>query len=788
MARPGALELTTDPTALAPERLLVFKVRGSIQDFAKAVKGIPGLDFIDEEELEEDGTDKAPVTYLLVPDVRALEEILSRWQAWEKGRSEPKSPWIAIFSLLRELRVWGPDDRLSPEEQGILVSEIESRPNDETVVLEVELVYSPSQSRNASNQTSVSAAIRAAGGQVLSSSRIDDIAYHALLVSLPVGEVRKIVDGSAGTIRRLDAVWHIRPQSVSFSLEVADPVNEPVHLGQPPGRQPILALLDGVPIARHPLLSDRVEVADPFGFEPDTPTDGRVHGTAMASLIVHGDRNRLEAPLPRRILSIPVMSWNGSDEELPQNRLIIDVIYQALLAIHGNDPLGPHVLIVNMSLGNPRRPFHGQMSAWARLLDRLAWRFGVLFVVSAGNVPRRFTLDGFATSLEFEQADSKVRAAGVLTGVNDEIAERRLIAPAETLNGLTVGAANIDSVPAPDRRTSSINVEPYPEHRMANPSSRLGPGFARSVKPDILMPGAREHLRVMGSGGEDGKVSVAIAGVSRAFGLKVAAPPSGGVENTERYTNGTSAAAALASRACHRIHDALEEAYGEQFLDLPRHRRAVLLKALMAHPARWPEETARLIRETVGPTDPKQHVRQKDNIRRFLGYGLVDAEDAVACAADRATFWAVGTLSREQSAIVEVPVPACFGGKARLHRLSATLAWFTPVQPGRKSYRSVRLNLLEPGGLGTLAMDPVKMQPDQNQMRRGTVLSRRWEGVRAPAVTEAMTVRLQVQREIDQGMPIDDPVPYGLAVTLAMPGVNEVYEQVRQRLGLRLRA
>ena len=45
----GALELRADPTALAPERLLVFEVRGSISAFAAAVGRIPVLELIDEE-------------------------------------------------------------------------------------------------------------------------------------------------------------------------------------------------------------------------------------------------------------------------------------------------------------------------------------------------------------------------------------------------------------------------------------------------------------------------------------------------------------------------------------------------------------------------------------------------------------------------------------------------------------------------------------------------------------------------------------------------------------------
>ncbi|TJU91081.1 MAG: hypothetical protein E5Y35_34420, partial [Mesorhizobium sp.] len=76
-----------------------------------------------------------------------------------------------------------------------------------------------------------------------------------------------------------------------------------------------------------------------------------------------------EPPLPRQIHCIPVL---GSADRFPSDRLIVDLIYQAVMRMRGpTDPSAPHVIIVNISLGNARRRFHGQLSPWARLLDRL---------------------------------------------------------------------------------------------------------------------------------------------------------------------------------------------------------------------------------------------------------------------------------------------------------------------------------------------------------------------------------------------------------------------------------
>lgn len=781
---PTGLELRTDPTALAPERLLVFEIRGSIGAFAAAVQRIAGLELVDEEELAADDSDTAPVAYLLVPDIQALRNLESLWRRWQRGElGRGETPWRDVFALLRDLRPWGPNDRVQRVDTDILAEEIEGRAGDELVKLEIELVFRLNDLIAQDREENVRTAVATRNGRIVSRSRIADIAYHALLVELPVGSVIDIVQRSPDGIAGLDSVMHIRPQSAATTIELADPFTperaaEVGELGDP-----ILALLDGVPVAAHPLLNRHTIVDDQFGLEALAPVADRVHGTAMASLIIHGDRNRPEPALPRRIHVVPVL---GARDAFPDDRLIIDIIYCAIIAMReGAEPTAPGVLIVNLSLGNRRRPFQGHLSPWARLLDRLAYRFGILFLVSAGNQVVPFGIPAFVTMTAFEDAATDEKSRGTLRAIGGIMADRRLFAPAETVNGLTVGASNGDAVSPAARLAARANVDPYPDLTIANPSSALGPGFALSVKPDILMSGGREHLRVVRN---HAYIDVAPAAPSRFAGLRVAAPPRDGRENQDGFTNGTSAATALASRTCHQIHDALEAAYGDRFRNLSQLQRAVLLKALVAHPARWPPDAADLIRATIGPPEGRYHARQKDNIRRFLGYGVVDGEDAVACAADRATFWATGTLERDKVAAVSVPIPAAIDGLARPHALAATLAWFTPVSPGRKSYRSVRLKLLEPQELDTLGVKAHSNQPDSNQTNRGTLFMRCWTGDNAPVVGANMSIALTVQRDPDQGAVIDEPIPFGLAVTLTMPGIVEIYEQVRQRLAIPQRA
>lgn len=776
---PSGLSLRADPSALAPERLLVFEVKGDIANFASAIKKVQGLELIDEEELPRD-EDKSPVAYLLVPDLVALRQIESLWRIWlsEKPLQKGYTPWRDVFACLRDLRVWGPSDRVQEFDLEILEQEIDDLDDAELITLEIELIFRSSEAMATVCEATVLSSVIAAGGRLVHRARINEIAYHALLVKLPVSSIKSIIALEPNSLASVEPIMHIRPQSIVTSIQTNDvvPQSNPIP-DHPVTKASILAILDGVPVAGHPLLRRHLNVEDHFNLEPDALVTNRIHGSAMASLIIHGDRNKNERPLPRQIHFIPVM---GNNDRFPSDRLIVDLIYQAVFQMRdGAQPSAEWVILINISLGNARRPFHGQLSAWGRLLDRLAYKYGILFLVSAGNVTSTFPIPAYATRIEFEDDHHSNRAESVLSALASIVGERRLLSPSETVNGLTVGGRNLDSVSPADRATARANVNPYTDIDITNPSSALGPGFANSVKPDIIMPAAREHLQVVRSGAG---IVVAPAGAARGAGLKVASPPRNGVESVEAFTNGTSAATALASRTAHRIHDALEAAYGQEFLQLSGTKRAVLIKALLVHPARWPDEAAELIKKLMGPFGKGQASRQKDNIRRFLGFGAFDADDAVACAADRATFWCVGEIGPKRSMNVVIPIPASLGGQARPHSLSATLAWFTPVQPGRKSYRSVKLKILPIDDLNELGISAHSNQPDSNQTNRGTVYTQRWVGDKAAVVAEGKTITLTIQREPDSGTTIDDLVPFGLAVTIEMPGELRLYDEVRARI------
>jgi hypothetical protein len=771
------LELRADPQGMAPERLLVFELTGDVANFARAAAQVPGLEFVGAEDMDADEDDKNPVLYLLIPDAAALRQLLSLWRDWlaDKGLPSGFALWRNLFLQLRDIRPWGPRDRVSLEDLEVLAREHADAQG--LVRLEIELVF---RVRGEAVEAAARQALEALGGEVISRTRIDGAAYHALLVQVPQDELLRIrARGDAGLVAE-ESIFHIRPQSASQLNVFEVQEDHAVAPSDLPAGVPIAAIFDAVPLAGHPQLDGRLTIDDIFNLEP-LAVGQRVHGTAMASAVMHGDLNGPASPaLDRRIYFVNVMyasALPGHDEQFP-SRLPADMFHEAIVRLkEGPNATAPGVILVNVSLGDRNKPFAGHMSGWARVLDYLAFRYGILFVVSAGNQFGDLETPNVGT-IEFEASSALERARTALNASGQSMASRRILAPAESINALTVGGLHGDAHPAPAHLPAST-FDVWANTGLCNVSSALGPGYGGATKPDVLALGGRHHVR-LAPAGKGHRLSPIGKGANALGGIRVAVPPNPPNMIQTGRTIGTSVAAALTTGIAIRSHEVLEATY-DDFLRIPGPQRALLLKALLVHCANW-TDARDLIIEVLGPSDPKQHVRQKDNVRRYLGYGAIDSKIVLSCAADRATLWAVGNLARDRGHTFSIPLPAALSGKAQSHELSATVSWFAPPRIGSAKYRGARLKLLEPNELMTLGVAASKHQPDTNQTHRGTVVHRRWTGSKAAALADNHSLSVVVQREPDE---FDELIPYALVTTVGMPGVEGIYAQVRARVSIK---
>jgi hypothetical protein len=404
----GAIELRDDPSSLAPERVIVFGFAGTINNFQKAVSRIAGLEFMaeyegsfdpDEDFAVQDArkgreglvrSDKAVPGqfYLAMPDVRALQELLSLWERWERGEQMDSgyAPFAHLFEQLHTLRAWGPQDRIPKETVDFWREELSRNPG-RPVRTEVELWYRESEDRRREAARNLSGLVTRAGGRMIHESVIPGIGYHGALVDIPAAEVDNLVEHRDVGLARFDEILFLRPQSLLVDpLELEPEIDRAIGAdgGPPAAGAPVAALLDGMPVQAHTLLENRLVLDDPDDLQERTMVAQRVHGTAMASLILHGDRNESGPVLSRPIYVRPLMAvlrMKGSA---------------------GETAAAPGVFLINISLGDPHRPFTRLISPLARLLDFLAVRYNVLFLVSGGNVTTPLDIPDFPNWTAFE--------------------------------------------------------------------------------------------------------------------------------------------------------------------------------------------------------------------------------------------------------------------------------------------------------------------------------------------------------------------------------------------------
>ena len=627
----------------------------------------------------------------------------------------------------------------------------------------------------------------ALGGRIVHRARLEQIAYDALLVEVSAVAAQEIAQRDPKGLAGLPDVYAIRPQSkidVTTELGDVEPAAVPPAV---PTKPAIAAILDAVPAANHPAFVQHVELVDPEDLSA-AAVGLRTHGTAITSLVVRGDLKRDEEPITRKVVVRPLMYAHikdQTDEIFTPERLLVDNFVRAVQDLReGANAAAPGVFIINLSLGDSNRPFFGRTSAWARAVDWLAQHYGILFIVSAGNATGRqhdIVLNEIADDTAFKALPDADRTRAVLAGLNAGLRFRRILSPAEAVNALTVGALHADALRVEPNKGYSL--DPLPVGTLATPSSRVGPGVGNAIKPDILMPGGR--LRVNLQAGPPAILRVTPA--NRFGGLQVAGPrlDMAGQPLSSDWSGATSGAAALTTRAAHAIHDALEVAYPTEFAPLSLRHKALLIKALMAHRARVPDDGRTLIEEVFGPQEPKLHARRASNVFKMLGLGVPRIDETIGCLEQRATLWGTGFVAADDARLFKLPLPECLSGHPGLRSLSVTVTWFTPVTPGRRAYRSVRLTVEEPDDahLRLLLTKPTPHQPDRKRVERGTIFHRSWEGAAARKFAEKTNFELRVARKLDPFDDLPDTVDFAIVASLeADEEALKIYTQVREPL------
>lgn len=794
------LQTTAEDTT--PEQVLVIEIVSDVENFITAVQRVPGMEWMgefEEEDIPPDEdffavdkhqkrkTDKQlrGRLYLVFTNQRALNQLLSLWNTWKKHKHLPIGlrKWKDVFNRLLDIRPWGARDRLL--DTGVLIDWRERvQYNEETVPCEIELWFRHDAEHRRAAAERVKAIVAAQEGTTVAEASIEDIRYHALLVRLPIASIQPLLaealqETELIQCEQIQFLRAVGQMAAEYSVDERE--TEPAAQSVAAAGRPVAALFDGLPLQSHQRLAGRLIVDDPDNFEARYGAAERCHGTAMASLILNGDLGdggrAIATPLYVRPIMLPdSRAFNLPRPEcVPEDVLLVDLIHRAvrrmLVGDGQEEPTAPTVRIVNLSIGIGDRPFDGPLSPLARLLDWMAWQYGVLFMVSAGNCGQPIELP--LASADYAALTRQQIEDHVLKVIAADTRNRRLLSPAEALNAITVAATHTDTstgaLPA-DR------VDPYTKMYLPSAINAQGMGYRRAIKPEVLMPGGRTILVRDLTGHAKVKFKPYIK--TQAPGQKVAAPGvNAGDTGAVCYTRGTSNAAALATRAGVSLNDVLEELRAGPGGDLVNLvPTAVWLKALLVHGASWGRAWEVLEEKLKTPANSRQF---REYVTRLLGYGTINVNRVSECAAHRVTALGGGTLTDGQAHTHLFPLPPSLSKKAGLRRLIVTLAWMTPINARHQRWRRADL-WFNPAAD---KLDVTRQEAEHRASQRGTVQHEILEGERAAAFVDGDSIEIQVSCRADAGA-LEDEVPYALAVTLEVAqeiGID-IYDEVRARI------
>lgn len=718
--------------------------------------------------------------FLSMSNRQAMKELLSLWQSWDDPKKRFKrgyGKWREIFKQLKSIRPWDTQDRL--RDTGVIEfweEELKIKKGTASKInFEIELWYRKDAKKRKDAQDKIEGLILEEKGNIIAACEIDSIRFHSLKAALPPENIDKILDNKYTKLFTSYDVMFFRPQGQCAVKKYPEGETGDFLEGTTSG-DPVVAILDGAPLANHTLLENRLLLDDPDDFSSDYLANERKHGTAIASLICHGELDANEPSLARPVYIRPIMRPDKNDinsprrEHIPDNIFMEDIIERSVRRIfegeNNEPPVAPTVKVINLSIGDASRMFFRQLSPAARLLDWLSYKYQVLFCVSAGNISTPFKLE--KDEMELKSLPDEELIRHTMSKIHTDIRNRKLIAPAESINSLTVGALHSD-YSNPDYIGNRIDI--LPTYILPSPISTHGHGFRVSIKPEIYIPGGKQLY----SWSLDN--TYIVENFSMAPGQKVATTPlTPGETNRHVYTRGTSNSSALASRGAAQIFEILDELREKNDYNIPEEKIAILLKTLLAHSASWGESQNLLEKCLKNNNNAGQF---KKILSRYLGFGIPNIQRVLECTAQRATAIGFGEINKDEKHEFRLPLPTGLSGSSEMRRLTITLAWFSPVNPDNRKFRKANLSFEPPQE----KIGVSRKEVDWQQVKNGTIQHEILEGKESISHEDDAQLVIPVVCRDDAGT-LDETVHYGLAVTLEVSEKIDiqVYEEIREKL------
>lgn len=787
-------DIQNTPVGIDPEQVLVFETIGNVESFITAVRNTEGLEWMGEIELDDihpsddfhyanaelEENNLTGRLFLTMTNQRAMTEMLSLWEQYSSNPDvkfqRGLNGFKALFRQLNTIRRWNVRDRLI-ETNVIEYWKQDIEANEQIIRFELQLWFSTSTEKREASFSRVSAIIESLNGRCLVHSVIEEISYHGMLVELPSTAIQDIIDTQDTLLVRCDQVMFFRPSGqiaivseIETGMLISDEsLNEALPTGEPEA-----AILDGLPVNNHQKLSNRIVVDDPDDYSDGYIVQHRVHGTAMSSLIIHGDMNDNESPISTPLYIRPIMKpiagMFNSIEKVPNDVLFVDLLHRAVKRLFDGDiDIDPihSIKIINLSVGDSSLLFFHSMSPAAKLLDWLSWKYNVLFVISAGN--HVHTLQMSILCKDFKSLSEQQKEEIIYNTIINDRRNRRILSPSESINNITVGSISVDNSlanPYERRIIPTLNLLP-------NVHSAFGGGYRRSIKPDFVYYGGSQFFDepLQNLSPTPLKYSCHFG----APGNRVAAP-SDDLSKTW-FIRGTSNAAALITRRGIQITDTLKDLFQEDYFS-PQNRQylPLIIKTLLTHGCSWGELESNLKRILNGKYNSADIEKI---ITDWIGYGIPDTSKVRECTQQRVTILGFGEIRQDRSHLFKFPLPPSLSGRPENRKLTITLSWFSPIASNTQKYRVANLYFEADSNIIGVKRDDAQWQ----KVKKGTLQHEVFVGQSAVAFEDDRSIAIRVTCKKD-AIDFDYSIPYSIAVTLEVAEEIDIpiYQEVREKL------
>ncbi|MFW5658911.1 MAG: hypothetical protein ACOCZ8_02900, partial [Bacteroidota bacterium] len=342
--------------------------------------------------------------YTILASAAGCYALYRRWERYLADRlRRGENRWADVFDTAIAVK-------LLPEAPGILWGQVSSawnhamRRNEPRFHIEFELWSRASRVYRELQEYEVRAMIRIAGGEPeRRSTHLPHIHYLGIGASFPTAQYNTF----QSRLPELFYSPYIRRLRPGGGYCFNSPKAEPTQVGQNStaavsfDTPPRMALIGASPDRLHPAVRDGLLEIDPEGVLKNYPTGAAQLGTPLASLLLHGNLDEGAEQLPTRLMVRPMMvakddDWTSDvvEECLPRKGTVVGQVAAALddLLHHHRADLEQCAAIL-ISLSAPEERFDGEVTPLARLLDWYAHTYGLLFVVSAGDLDKPLRLN-----------------------------------------------------------------------------------------------------------------------------------------------------------------------------------------------------------------------------------------------------------------------------------------------------------------------------------------------------------------------------------------------------------